>query len=516
MEKSEDFSLKSPYKPDFLEIRLSMFSQDKYKDFSFLSQSGKSLAKFHSLLLEDEDLKHLSNENCSFILPIEIPEEFLEEILNFFYFRKIERIPLKNIFFFMKIARFLQLKKLEESLIEFINEKTREKKPEIALFFIKEIYLYRDFSGVFAGIFIDLLNFIRKTCFEGFLKIFDDKFLEVFGLNFLEIFSETLREMKILGFSNDQLFSFLMVFREKILQKTPNFSFEIFLSENLNFSTISLVELQEFTKELGISELLDLKFKLLNEHLLKNQAEICSISEENLDLKDKFDKILKENEDLSLKNQELTDSMKVFINEKALFQQKIDEINAKNLQDLSEIKIKIKEIDLINNPFQKPEASDALNFLLFQHFNQNYPKKILFDSSMDNLQAFCSRIPSQKNVVFHFEIKENINFGVFFSIEMPKPFSEDRFFVDKSSFMFDIDKKEVYKAAKGQEKQLRTFKGYVYCFGDSKQGDGWEFKDLSMVVIGRKTEQYEGENLYGFDNREAKLVKRIRVYKLII
>ena len=494
------FSYVSPYTPDFLEMRVSMFSSETYKDLS-IKTPDSHLFKFHSLLLDDQELKTLADflENTEEIpLPKEIPSKFIPEIINYFYFREIKSIALVEIFEFLRVVRFFHLDKLQNDIVVFIKEILKKKDKDISVFLLFNMLKYRsilDDQGIFEEIIHELIGFFKDNGLEDFLNIFRTGFLDIFGKKTIEVSREVIEIMRKIDFSNEQIFEFLMVFRENVKKLHLGLDFSEIIGESFNFPALKLQDLEKFTKDLGVLETHDLKFRLLNSHIHENEHNIVNLSKENSFLKQKIDQIQEE---------------------KNVLQQKLDDFINRSTKDLDDMKLKIKEIDLINHPFQVPEASDKLNLLLFKHFKQNLAKKVFFDSNIDPIDELSFRISGKKNLLFLFETKENMSFGVFFSIEMPTPFSDDKFYKDSNSFLFDLERNMVFRANEKEEKQLRTFKGYVYCVGDSKSGDGFEFKDLKTVMIGKRTEQFEGENLFGFEKREQKTLKRVLILKVFL
>lgn len=512
MQYSEDnvFSIPSPYTPEFFSMRQSMFSKDKYKDFKLIHK--KSIYKFHSLLFNDPELKNLlelTSQTEEIRIPEEIPPKVIPLIIEYFYYKEIKSVPLAEIFDFMKIILFFDLQDIKEKILCFLEGvfNSNENNVKNAVFMLGEIYKFVGYQQIFGVFFLDLLRFFNDSqYYQEFLNIFS--FDE--NMKTLDFFHENVKIMKALKFNNEKIMDFLSLFKEKLpLVK------EI-IEESLDFSTLSLKELETFSLDIMPSEIKELNYKRFNDHIMKNEEKILVLTKENIKLNQTIDKIKQELNDYSMKNNILTTTLNQISKEKALLEHKFEQTTLQNNKDLIEIKLKIKEVDLINHPFHSPDPSDKFNYLIFKTFKQNLPKKTLFDSLTDTMETLPLRISGQKNVVFQFETKENQNFGFFYSIKMPKPFSEDRFYKDPLSFLFDFNKGEAFKAVDKEEKQLRTFKGYAFCFGDSKQGDGVEFRDLKGIMIGKKTGQYEGENLFGFEKRELKTLHRVIIYKLII
>ena len=524
MEIPLNFSLTTTLLPDVLEIRKSIYSNEKYKDILIIYEN-KLLKKFHSLLFDDEELKHIEEiltSSNELIIPKQFPERFIDIIVNYFYFKEIQEIAIKEIFYFLEMVIFLKLNNLKEKIRIFFNEFLDKNDEKIGIFCINMIFKYdysekswRDWK-IYQDNLKALLIFFQKSCYQEFLNIFKSDYFEYDKLKIKEIFLDVLQIMRSSHFKNQEIFQFLLIFKDKF----KDFHFELSLCDIIeqcfDFSKLNLHELEKMAKSLGILDINDLKFKLLDGRIQNNNELIELNSKENANFKFMIEKLINENEILSINNKKLKQSVKLLSEEKMQLQQKFNEMTIKTQNDFDDIKQTIKEIDLINHPFQAPEPNDHLNFLLFQYYQQNLQKKILFDSNFEKIDVLSNRISGQKNVVFHFETKENIGFGAYFSIELPKPFGEDKYYQDKQAFIFDLEKNQYFKAVENEEKQLRTFKGYVYCFGDSKKGDGIEFKDLNIITIGKKTEQFEGENLYGYDKREQRNLKRVRVYKIII
>ena len=514
------FSLSSTYDPDFLEMRSTMFSNEKYKDLSITTSENHITYNFHSLLLNDPELKTLAEflEDVEEIsLPKEIPSKFIPDILNYFYFREIKNIGLVEIFEFLKVVRFFHLDKLQDDILVFIKQIPKTKDKDLSVFLLLGMLKYQyilETQETFREIIEEIIGFFKENAFEQFLNIFKGGFVDTFGKKALEVSVEVISMMKRQNFENEKIFEFLAVFRENVKKLNLKIDFNVMLGDSFDLPKLSLQDLERFSQGLGVGDINELKLRLLNSHIQTNESKIENLSQENEFLKQKINKIHEESENLSTKYQTLNRFHKLLSEEKSILQQKFDDLLTQSNKDFNELKSKIKEIDLVNHPYQVPEASDKLNLVLFKHFKKNLAKKVLFDSNIDQIEELSIRIPGQKNLLFLFETNQNMSFGVFFSIEMPKPFSDDHFYKDGKAFMFDIEKVMVFKANPLEDKQLRTFKGYVYCVGDSKSGDGFEFKDLKTLMVGKRTDQFEGENLFGFEKREQKTLKRVIIFKI--
>lgn len=506
--KELEFTISSELDESLLDIRKSMFSKEKYKDIS-VKHYKKIIKRFHSLLFEDKELKELElfiGESCEIELSQDFPLKFLDKIVEYLYFREVSAINLKDLFEFLDCVRFFRLFSLEARIYEYLLERIQANDKEFCVFCVIQLFS-RQILEEKHGVLEKLMRFFEKN-FESFLEIFEGNLKEKFKEERIPvIFSICAETMRKLDFSNEKLVKFMVIFKD-----LEGFSFRNLIEKYLKLEEMDLNALETYCGFFSIKEdISSLKFRVLSANLRRSEQKIRELSEENASFRKKIKGLCQENEDLREKSHGLMRSLTTFEEKKELFEGK----TKKKSEKKAEKKRILNDFFLISNPYHVPDCADLLNFTLFQHFQRNVFKICLFDSRKDNIDAFFTRLVGRRNLVFAFETADDLKFGVFFSIELPKLGAEDRFYKDSHAFIFDLKSGKTFKAEESQDKQLRTFQGYLFCVGDSKKCDGFEVKDLKTVNVGRRSEQFQGENnLFGVDKRESKRLERIGVYQV--
>ena len=223
--------------------------------------------------------------------------------------------------------------------------------------------------------------------------------------------------------------------------------------------------------------LMQVKFGNLNKDIIINipykekdlKSEVNSLISYIISLKNKVEKL--ENEIISNKNKfenEIKNIKTQIINNKNEFDQKINEIN-----------ININKLNILN----ENNNNNMNNFFKNSNIIKEYEKdkilnwfekkpidvKLLLNSNIDDdsLNTFLKKCANNSPLIIFIKTEENLRFGGFCTVNWP----ENGWAKDDKSFIFSLDKNEIYKVIKSDNAIGKQ--GDIISFGSDEQGS-WD------------------------------------------
>ena len=168
----------------------------------------------------------------------------------------------------------------------------------------------------------------------------------------------------------------------------------------------------------------------------------------------------------------------------------------------------------LEKKFEIRMKMETISQFFFTRFPQFNKAELLYDSTKHNINLLCEKVSGKKNVAFIVEPSSyELMFGAFYSIALPKT-DKDLYFKDDNSCIFEIKKNQVFNADKNKNYHLRANPTYHYLFGYSGNKDGIYFFK-TIVYFGKRTDQFEGDNSFGFKSEQTDKLKRLSIYQLI-
>jgi len=356
---------------------------------------------------------------------LKIPEVFdtgsIEVLVKYFYFKEINPIPLKDLFPLFHIAFFMKIEPIVTKIIDFLKENINnaDKTTVICKGAFEFAYFFKEEGKkLIEPIIHDCFEFLlKKSHYQEFLKLFDERFFENNNEKIEEIFYFLLNLMKVSKVSNEIIIKFVELFKGSLLKKLMNIDanfnikgfFRKIFQEFLVLIEINLKDVEDFMNKLNIKENHEMKEFMWG--VLSQK--ITNLEKENLILKKELqesrenEKIL--NEKIKEFNEEINRNFKEFKEE--INRNKIDnemKISKNTIDNEGKMKkITIDNIERINkstidnegkiNKITKDNEEKIKNLQTKLENRFNFEKKILQDTFLalieGNVKKFEEFIP---------------------------------------------------------------------------------------------------------------------------
>ena len=505
------FSINSPLSPEECEKNKKKFFSSREEDSKkscWIFQNCKVIIKFHEDVLENfETTMNLFHKESDRTVTMsdDFDSDYIKKMVFFFYCKKIEEIQLEHIFKLLKVAIFLQVEFVIYEIIEFLKKNLTN--IFIVSFIRKNAYdLFSYFKQDGKNILENLIGecekyLIQKKHFKEYLKQFKKDFFDKMPAFIEDIFYSSTKLLKDFKAPDETIVDLIFLFKDALIdyktKRNENFDRKKYFHEILNKS-FPLRETVEFylSKLTGDKTNLDktnlekVDFKMnLKVKLMEAQVNIKELKEETKSLKSSLEKITQKQEK---------------------FEEIIKELSGKN--ETTEISTKKrKKIDLVTNK--------KINVFLSNHFPKFIgKKKLLINLENGDKSIINKKVRNKKNVVIFLEARDNdLIFGAFYSISMPSitSTSDEEYFKDDNSYIFEVKSNQICEANKNEDKHLKTNPDCFYMFGSSAKNNNGIYCDYNSISYGgEKTQQYLGDNTFGFQSRTKSSLKNIFIYQL--
>ena len=201
------FSIKTPYTAEAFAIQKSLFSKEKSKNL-FIFQKEKLICKLHCHLLDEEFETSLSLfESNQIGIPEELNAGLVEVVVNYFYFKEISPIALKDLFHFFQLSFFMKVEPITMEILRFLNGNLIDISRATIIY--KGVF---EFAYFFKEDCLKLINPLIEKCIVFFMKnnylieffiIFDQCFFENMKESLKEMFFSILNSLKVCKAPNE-------------------------------------------------------------------------------------------------------------------------------------------------------------------------------------------------------------------------------------------------------------------------------------------------------------------------
>ena len=117
------FKIEINHSSDHYEHQNLLYKKEKTKRI-LIYQKNAVIFKIHLDLLENDFEKtfRLFQKEFSLTIPDDFDKNFVEMIVNYFYFKEIKEIPFEDIFTLLNISMFFEVDELNKELLNFLQK----------------------------------------------------------------------------------------------------------------------------------------------------------------------------------------------------------------------------------------------------------------------------------------------------------------------------------------------------------------------------------------------------------
>lgn len=294
------FSKESPFPPETYHKLEALFKSNKWKHLS-IQKGGKILIKLHEDVLEEgfpETLVIFESNNQVVSLPEGLDAENLELLVKYFYLREVSpTISIGQSVNLLNLAVFFKVHSLTKEIQEFLlgNADKNENALEILknslesyLFFNSIVNSEFPLEGIHQILLKSMEFLLKNNQTEEILKCFNSNFFKKMeNTQIIEkSFNFFLETFKQLGFSNETLLEFLILYKDKLIAyfttEDKNFNkeeyYKRFLVQNLDLEAFDLDNIQNYLEKLDI-EGNNLVFRAMSKKITICKSEMKEMTE---------------------------------------------------------------------------------------------------------------------------------------------------------------------------------------------------------------------------------------------
>lgn len=191
------FNLKSEFTEEKIKILNDFFVKENSKNLS-ITRNEQNITKLHEVILE-ADFEYILQmfENRILSLPDNFNADLIDKIVNYLYFRKVEKVHIDSIFDLLELSIFFKLADLSDEIVSFLEANLNSEK---IVFHIGDLACKSVRSYASNKWIVDILEackifLLRNYLFNSYLLFFQQTFFfenEIESHTFDSIFTSSL------------------------------------------------------------------------------------------------------------------------------------------------------------------------------------------------------------------------------------------------------------------------------------------------------------------------------------